>query len=106
MVILKTKEFDKWFVRLKDAQAKAAILARLKRIEIHGSIVGDWKDVGEGVVELRFDKGPGYRVYLTKVGNRFILLLIGGSKARQQRDIRHAIELAKKWRDEYGGGDL
>ena len=106
MVILKTKEFDKWFVRLKDAQAKAAILARLKRIEIHGSIVGDWKDVGEGVVELRFDKGPGYRVYLTKVGNRFILLLAGGSKARQQRDIRHAIELAKKWRDEYGGGDL
>lgn len=104
MLVLKTKEFDRWISRLKDVRAKAAILSRLKRIQIHGDIVGDWKDVGQGVIELRFDKGPGYRVYLTRIDNRLVVLLVGGSKARQQRDINRAIELAKEWRSEYGGG--
>ena len=60
--ILKTSQYDRWFKKLKDASVKARINARIRRIEISEGLVGDWRPVGDKVVELRFDTGPGYRV--------------------------------------------
>ena len=97
MEILKTGQYDKWFKKLKDVVAKAHINARIRRIELSGGLVGDWKPVGDKVVELRFDIGPGYRVYAHPKGNELVLLLIGGDKSSQQADIEKAKDLLTEW---------
>ena len=91
-----TDEFSVWLRRLKDANVKARINLRIRRIELNGNF-GDVKPVGDGVSELRIDYGPGYRVYFAKRGNRIVLLLAGGDKSTQQRDI----EKAKRLNAEY-----
>ncbi len=81
--------FGRWVRSLKDRAAVARIFIRVDRLK-HGN-PGDAKSVGEGVFELRLDYGPGYRIYFAKVGDLVVLLLLGGDKSTQNRDIREAI---------------
>lgn len=89
--VLRSEEFDDWLAKLKDAKGKARIIARIRSAE-HGNL-GDVQSVGGGVSEMRIHFGPGYRVYFTQRGRLLILLLIGGDKSSQKRDIKKAIAL-------------
>jgi putative addiction module killer protein len=80
--------FVAWMERLKDRQARTRIEARLARVAVGN--LGDVEPAGEGVMELRIDWGPGYRVYFARVGQLIVLLLCGGDKRTQQRDINRA----------------
>lgn len=80
--------------QLKDAMAKARVLARLKRASMGN--LGDWKAVGGGVAEMRIDHGPGYRIYFVRRGNRMTIVLAGGTKRTQNSDIARAIEIASQ----------
>jgi putative addiction module killer protein len=80
--------FDEWLVRLRDRQARARIAARIDRMRT--GLRGDWKSVGAGVLEMRLDYGPGYRIYFAQDGAALVLLLCGGDKRSQQRDIEVA----------------
>jgi putative addiction module killer protein len=84
------RPFIDWLERLKDRQARTRIEARLARVA--AGTFGDAEPVGEGVMELRIDWGPGYRVYFARVGQVMVLLLCGGDKRTQQRDINRAKE--------------
>lgn len=88
--------FDEWFGSLRDANAKVKIDTRLDRLQ-EGN-VGDSRSVGEGVCELRINYGPGYRVYFGQVGETIVLLLVGGDKSTQDRDIRKAKEYWTNYR--------
>lgn len=90
-----TDTFRKWWLRLKDERARGVITARLDRLAYGHP--GDVEPVGEGVSELRIHYGPGYRVYFQKRGNEIIVLLCGGDKSTQVRDIKAAKRLAKEW---------
>jgi len=90
--VRKTPQFQKWFDNLKDATAYARIETRLFRLAL--GLPGDVKPVGKGVSELRIDYGPGYRIYFTKHGNTLIIILAGGDKSTQAKDIQTAIKLA------------
>ena len=92
--IYTTDVFDDWFDKLKDKQAKVRIQARIDRVE-EGHF-GDAKPVGEGVCELRFFFGPGYRIYYRQKGFEIVLLLVGGDKSTQDKDIKLALQLAKQ----------
>jgi putative addiction module killer protein len=89
------KPFHEWLLRLQDRQALTRIEARLARLAVGN--FGDSKPVGEGVMELRVDWGPGYRVYFARIGQVVILLLCGGDKRTQYKDI----ERAKEYFDDY-----
>lgn len=92
-----TPSFDAWLLKLKDRRAVSRITMRLERLgEGHW---GDVKMVGAGVVELRIDHGPGYRLYATRLGDRVILMLAGGDKSTQKRDIAAAHAMAKEYHD-------
>ena len=91
--VRKTVVFLDWFSSLKDERAKARIQIRIDRLEL--GLLGDAKFF-DGIGELRIDYGPGYRVYFVKRGNTVVVLLCGGGKRTQKRDIRHAIEMAKE----------
>lgn len=82
------KPFDEWLARLRDGVAGARIAARIERMQ--AGLRGDWKPVGGGVFELRIDHGPGYRVYCGQDGTALVLLLCGGDKRTQRRDIEVA----------------
>ena len=92
-IFQKSDEFDAWLVGLKDHVGKAQILLRLDRAS-RGNW-GDCEPVGEGVSELRIHHGPGYRVYFTRRGAVIYLLLLGGDKSTQKRDIKQAIAMAR-----------
>jgi putative addiction module killer protein len=94
MRIRRTSEFKKWLCRLRDSQAVARILARIKRLAAGNP--GDVKPIGEGCSEMRIDYGPGYRVYYKDTGTEIIILLCGGDKTTQQADIASAKEIAQK----------
>lgn len=89
-----TLVFVRWLKGLKDVQAKAAIVLRLKQVQ--AGHLGDAKSVGAGVSELRWHLGPGYRVYFCRRGQQIIVLLAGGDKSTQTRDIARAKQLAKE----------
>lgn len=87
--------YSRWLNSLKDVRGRAVIRVRLNRIRLGN--FGDCRTVGEGVMELRIDHGPGYRVYFGRVGRRIVLLLCGGDKASQSKDI----ELARAYWADY-----
>ena len=91
--IRKTDNFAKWIDGLRDIRARARILVRIERLASGNP--GDVKAVGEGVSELRINYGPGYRVYYKKRGQRVIVLLAGGDKSTQAKDIKTALRLAQ-----------
>lgn len=91
---LRTEAFDAWLAGLKDKIGRARIAHRIRSAE-HGNF-GDCEPVGEGVSEMRVHVGPGYRVYYTRRGDVVYLLLLGGDKSTQKRDIERAIEMARE----------
>jgi len=80
--------YSRWLNSLKDVRARAVVRVRLNRIRLGN--FGDCKSVGEGIMELRIDHGPGYRVYFGRVGRQIVLLLCGGDKSSQSKDIEQA----------------
>ncbi len=91
--IRKTDAYAKWLDGLRDIRARARILVRVERLATGNP--GDVRPVGEGVSELRIDYGPGYRVYFTKQGQAVVVLLGGGDKRTQAKDIKTALRLAQ-----------
>jgi len=92
--VRQTPEFSNWLRRLKDPNAVARIVARIRRVEMENP--GDVKSIGRGVREMRIDYGPGYRIYYTHRGATVVVLLCGGDKRAQSRDIKRAQELAER----------
>ena len=89
--VRQTEEFDNWLRRLRDRTARSRILVRIRRLAL--SNPGDVKPVGAGLSEMRIDYGPGYRVYFTQRGPVLVVVLCGGDKDSQERDIKRAREL-------------
>ena len=94
-IIDKTDEFDKWLRKLRDLRAKAKILFRIQKIE-NDEHFGDCEHVGSGIRELKIDYAKGYRVYFKESDGKLIILLIGGEKSTQQKDIEKAKEILKR----------
>jgi putative addiction module killer protein len=92
--IRQTEVYCRWFESLRDRQARARIDVRIRRLSLGNP--GDVKPVGEGVSELRIDYGPSYRVYFVQRGQTLVILLVGGDKQTQDRDIKTALELARE----------
>jgi putative addiction module killer protein len=92
--VRQTDEFRTWLRRLKDDNAVARIVARIRRIE-QGNL-GDTKSVGAGLMEIRIDYGPGYRIYYVQRGATIVILLCAGDKRTQQKDIKRARDLAER----------
>lgn len=92
--VRETGAFSEWLSRLPDARAKAEVARRVRRLALGNP--GDVKPVGEGVSELRIHYGPGYRVYYVRRGNFLVVLLCGGDKSTQAKDIVLALKLAKE----------
>ena len=91
--IRETQEFSNWLESLRDARARTRVQARILRLRYGNP--GDVKPVGEGVSEMRIDYGPGYRVYFVKRGALLVILLAGGAKPTQDKDIKTALKLAR-----------
>ena len=91
--IPKTDVFAEWLDNLRDIRARARILVRIERLAVRNPV--DVKPVAEGVSELRINYGPGYRVYFIKRGRELVILLAGGDKSTQERDIKTALHLAR-----------
>ena len=89
----KTETFAKWIDGLNDMRARARVLVRIERLAAGNP--GDVAPVGEGVSELRIDYGPGYRVYYKQSGESLVILLAGGDKQTQTKDIKTALRLAR-----------
>jgi putative addiction module killer protein len=92
--VRRREEFSRWIRRLRDANAVVRIVARIRRMELGN--LGDSKNLRDGLMEMRIDYGPGYRVYYVHRGNEIVILLCGGDKRTQQRDIKRARELAER----------
>ena len=97
MRVEKADEYRDWIDDLKDRVGRARILVRVDRL-IDGN-PGQHRDLTDGLSELKVDVGPGYRVYYTQRGERLLLLLVGGDKSTQQKDIAMAIRLAKSFKE-------
>ena len=93
--IEKTVEFDKWLRKLKDLRAKAKILLRIQKIQTDEHF-GDCEPVGDGIRELKINYAKGYRVYFKESAGKIIILLIGGDKSTQQKDIERVKEIYKR----------
>jgi len=92
--VRQTDVFTDWFAALRDREARARVTVRIRRLSLGNP--GDVKPVGGGVSEMRIDYGPGYRVYFVRRGDVIAILLCGGDKRTQDRDIARAIELARE----------
>ena len=92
--IRQTEVYARWFRRLRDRQARVCIDSRIRRLSLGNP--GDVRPVDEGVSEIRINYGPGYRVYFVQRGQTLVVLLAGGDKDSQTRDIRRALELARE----------
>lgn len=93
MEIRKTDVYAKWIDGLRDIHARARVMARIERLAAGNP--GDVEPIGEGVSELRINYGPGYRVYYKQQGRELVVLLAGGDKSTQSRDIKTALRLAR-----------
>ena len=94
--VVRTDEFEMWLENLNDLRGKSRIIRRIDRLA-NGN-PGDARPIGKGLSELRLDVGPGYRVYYLQDADTLVLLLCGGDKSTQQKDIEKAHELAEEWR--------
>jgi putative addiction module killer protein len=99
--VRKTDEFDSWLKDLKDQRAKAKILVRIQRLEAGNP--GQVNNVGDGISEMKIDSGPGYRVYYKQTGQQIVLLLCGGDKSTQDKDIKRAKAIVAELKDEKDG---
>lgn len=95
--IVRSDEFEHWLRDLRDLRARAKIQARILRLELGNP--GDVKPVGKGLSEMRIDHGPGYRVYYLRQGDVMIVLLCGGDKSTQDKDIKLAKAIAARWKE-------
>jgi len=95
--VRETPTYEKWRKRLKDVRARALIASRIARLAYGHA--GDVKPIGQGLSELRIHYGPGYRIYFQRRGDTIILLLCGGAKSTQEKDIETAKRLAEEWRN-------
>lgn len=102
-ILKKTNHFDLWIHKNRDVRAKARIVSRLKRIEIGN--LGDYKTLGKSLCELRVDYGPGDRIYFYRGKDIIIVLLIGGDKSTQSRDIKKAQKIMDEIGDDYENRD-
>lgn len=93
--IEKTTEFDKWFRKLNDLRTKAKILFRIQKLE-NDEHFGDFKPVGNGINEVKINYAKGYRIYFKEIDGKIIILLIGGDKSTQQKDIEKASQIWNK----------
>ena len=91
--VRQTEEFSGWLHRLRDANAVARIVGRIRRMEMGNP--GDTRGVGHGILEMRVDYGPGYRIYCVHRGAQIVILLCGGDKRTQPKDIKRAERLAE-----------
>ena len=96
LTVIRSDTFPQWLAGLTDKRGQARIAARLLRLE--DGHYGDMKSVGNGVSEMRVDVGPGYRLYLAHHGRTTVVLLCGGDKGSQKRDIERAKRLAEAWK--------
>lgn len=99
-IFKQTEELTSWILALRDLQAKAKIVARIRMAGLGN--FGDCAPVGGGVSEMRLHFGPGYRLYFTRTGDVYYLLLLGGDKSTQKKDINRAIEMARTLGKENG----
>ena len=95
--IRKTERFARWIDNLRDVRGRARVLARIERLA--GGNPGDVRPVREGVSEMRIDHGPGYRIYFKRRGQELIILLAGGDKSTQAKDIQAALRLARNLKE-------
>ncbi len=95
--LTQTETFRQWRTRIKDERVRGIIASRLDRLAFGHA--GDVRPVGERISELRIDRGPGYRIYFQRRGQSVILLLCGGDKSTQTKDIRKAKMLARDWKE-------
>ena len=93
-----TNPFEKWYNSIKDKSIRRRILVKIKRLELGN--FGDWKNLGEGVDELRMTFGSGYRVYFARQGNEVVIILGGGDKNTQAQDITNAKQLWREYKNE------
>ena len=93
-------EFTAWLDGLKDLKVRGAVVERIKRLSF--GLLGDFKAIGDGVIELRIDLGAGWRLYYTQFGAQIVVLLAGGSKRTQKKDIKRAKALAALLKNERG----
>jgi putative addiction module killer protein len=100
--IEKTSEFDKWLRKLKDLRAKAKILFRIQKLE-NDEHFGNCKPVGNGINELKINYAKGYRIYFKEINEEIIILLIGGGKSTQSKDIEKANEIWNKLKNNKNG---
>lgn len=96
ITVIKTDKFSKWLDALRDREARYIITTRLQRAE-DGNL-GDVKSVGDGLSEMRISFGAGYRIYFIQRGKQMIIILAGGDKSSQERDIKQAKKLVGDWR--------
>lgn len=96
--IIRSSTFSSWLAALADSRARARIQARIDRMA--DGNMGDAKPVGDGLSEARIDYGPGYRVYFMQQGQQLVVLLCGGDKSSQARDIKQAKQIAKAWKEQ------
>ncbi len=94
----KTSEFDKWIRKLKDIRAKSKILFRIQKLE-NDEHYGDCKPVGDGISEMRINYAKGYRIYFKNKETKLVILLIGGEKSTQQKDIEKAKKIWNRIKD-------
>lgn len=94
--VVRSTEYADWEASLRDARAKAKVITRIQRFAAGNP--GDVEPVGEGISELRIDFGPGYRVYFMRRGLQLVILLCGGDKSTQRKDIQSAKVIAARWR--------
>lgn len=95
--IIKSDTFDRWLRKLRDPRARARVEMRIRRLSLGNA--GDVQPIGEGLSEMRIDYGPGYRVYYMQQSSLLVILLCGGDKRTQQKDIAKARQIAAEWKD-------
>ncbi len=99
MKVLEFPTFKRWMKKLRNVEARQRINYEIRKIAVAEELLGDWKSVGDGVIELRFNFGKGYRVYVSVRGSELLLLLARGDKSSQRADIERAKALLKGWDD-------